>query len=800
MANSAKDGEVLYTIRADDSKLESDLEASEKKVKKSAEQTADSSAQAAKKSSETRKNTEEDVTRHHQEQNRHQEKNAEESYQKREGSAKNYGESLKNIAAGGARAIGAGMLAAGAAVAGIGVAAVNSANDLDKAMNQFAASTGIGTEETERYKKVMEDIYTNNFGESFEDIASKMGAVKQQIQDLDDTDLQKVTEGVYTLSDVFESDFNETLRGVDQLMTQFGISADEALDLMAAGSQAGLNYTDELGDNIAEYGGKFEQAGYSAEEYFQLLKNGTEGGAYNLDKVNDAINEVTTKLADGTIEENLGLFSQGTQEVFQAWKDGGATQKDVIDAIVGDIRNCTNEQEALTMASTAFGTMGEDANLDFIKSLTSVGDEFSNVKGKMDEMKEVKYDDLGSVFEGLKRAVEVLIIPLGEQLIPLLKDLLEEALPAIEEYLPVLIEKTGEFVQQLMPLIEEILPVLVETITFLGEPLLQLIEEILPVLLDVFSEIAPLLGNLIEEILPILVELFEKLVPPLVEIISELLPPLLEVVEALLPIFENVITLLDPIIGLFLDLLDPVVNLIQEGLVPLLEALQPIVDYITAALIPVLEFLMQVFLEVFEGIITDVKSSIDRITDIFENIVEFVQNVFAGNWRAAWENIKDIFANIVGGFADILKRPINFCIDLLNGFIDGINSIVIPEWVPLVGGLSPNIPHIPRLKIGMDYVPEDFYPAYLDEGEAVLTKEENRMYRDLGGLQGMYQLSSGTVDQTTVDIPEMDYERIGKEIAKAMEGMGVYMDSKPVGKMVTSVVNEELGRIERRKT
>lgn len=844
MANSAKDGEVLYTIRADDSKLESDLEASEKKVKKSAEQAADSSAQAARKSSETRKNTEEDVTRHHQEQNRQQEKNAEESYQKREGSAKNYGESLKNIAAGGAKAIGAGMLAAGAAVAGIGVAAVNSANDLDKAMNQFAASTGIGTEETERYKKVMEDIYTNNFGESFEDIASKMGAVKQQIQDLDDTDLQKVTEGVYTLSDVFESDFNETLRGVDQLMTQFGISADEALDLMAAGSQAGLNYTDELGDNIAEYGGKFEQAGYSAEEYFQLLKNGTEGGAYNLDKVNDAINEVTTKLADGTIEENLGLFSQSTQEVFQAWKDGGATQKDVIDAIVGDIRNCTNEQEALTMASTAFGTMGEDANLDFIKSLTSVGDEFSNVKGKMDEMKEVKYDDLGSVFEGLKRAVEVLIIPLGEQLIPLLKDLLEEALPAIEEYLPILIEKAGEFVQQLMPLIEEILPVLVETITSLGEPLLQLIDEILPVLLDVFSEIAPLLrdlaeeilqvlleafseiapllgdlvkeilpilletfseiapllGNLIEEILPILVELFEKLVPTLVEIISELLPPLLEVVEALLPIFESVIDLLDPIIGLFLDLLDPVVDLIQEGLVPLLEALQPIVDYITAALIPVLEFLMQVFLEVFEGIITDVKSSIDRITDIFENIVEFVQNVFAGNWRAAWENIKDIFANIVGGFADILKRPINFCIDLLNGFIDGINSIVIPEWVPLVGGLSPNIPHIPRLKIGMDYVPEDFYPAYLDEGEAVLTKEENRLYRDLGGLQGMYQLSSGAADQTTVDIPEIDYERIGKETAKAMEGMGVYMDSKPVGKMVTSVVNEELGRIERRKT
>ena len=84
-----------------------------------------------------------------------------------------------------------------------------------------------------------------------------MAAVKQQMGDLDQTDLQKVTEGVFALSDTFETDFNETLRGVNQLTKQFGITAEEALDLMASGSQQGLNYTDELGDNIAEYGGKF---------------------------------------------------------------------------------------------------------------------------------------------------------------------------------------------------------------------------------------------------------------------------------------------------------------------------------------------------------------------------------------------------------------------------------------------------------------------------------------------------------------------------------------------------------------
>ena len=79
-----------------------------------------------------------------------------------------------------------------------------------------------------------------------------------------------------------------------------------------------------LGDNLSEYSGKFAQAGYSASEYFQLLQNGLQGGAYNLDKVNDAVNEVTTRLADGTIGDSIDLYSQKTQSLFLAWQNGGS--------------------------------------------------------------------------------------------------------------------------------------------------------------------------------------------------------------------------------------------------------------------------------------------------------------------------------------------------------------------------------------------------------------------------------------------------------------------------------------------
>ena len=70
---------------------------------------------------------------------------------------------------------------------------------------------------------------------------------------------------------------NETMRGVNALMVNFGLDAQTAMDYIVKGSQNGLDKTQELGDNLSEYAGKFAQAGYSAEEYFQLLQNGLEG-------------------------------------------------------------------------------------------------------------------------------------------------------------------------------------------------------------------------------------------------------------------------------------------------------------------------------------------------------------------------------------------------------------------------------------------------------------------------------------------------------------------------------------------
>lgn len=307
----------------------------------------------------------------------------------------------------------------------------------ESAYNKFQAATGASTEEMQGFKEEMNDLYNSAFGDSLTDIGDKMAYIKQVTGETDPKKIRELTENVMTLEDTFGTDFNETIRGVKNLMEHFGIEATEAFDLYAKGCQEGLDYTGELGDNIAEYGGNFQQAGYSTEEYFQILKNGTANGAYNLDKVNDSINEVKNRIADGTIEENLSIFSENTQTLFKNWQNGEGTMKDVINSIVGDINNCQNEQEALTMAATAFGTMGEDANLKVVKSLTTVGDNFKDVKGTMNDVKKIRYDDVGTQFKELGRKMKTeLIQPLVKEALPYAKELGNFMIKNLDKIIP----------------------------------------------------------------------------------------------------------------------------------------------------------------------------------------------------------------------------------------------------------------------------------------------------------------------------------------------------------------------------
>ena len=311
------------------------------------------------------------------------------------------------------------------------------AQDAFLQMNDAATKASTYFDETgeaaEQSAAVIKNIYEKGVGDSMDSVANAVVMVKKNIENLDETDLTNLTEQAMTLDDLYGIDMNETLRGVNGLMVNFGMTAQEAMDYIVKGTQNGLDKTNELGDNLAEYSGKFAQAGYSAEEYFQILKNGLEGGAYNLDKVNDAINEVTTRLVDGTVEGALDIYSKKTQDVFKAWKDGKATQKDVINSIVNDIAGCQNQQEQLNMAATAFGTMAEDGSSKFITSLTTVGDTFNDVNDAAQNMFDNSTTD-SQTLESNMRKLQDALIPLGDMLTQLANEVLPPIVKAVKVF------------------------------------------------------------------------------------------------------------------------------------------------------------------------------------------------------------------------------------------------------------------------------------------------------------------------------------------------------------------------------
>ena len=300
----------------------------------------------------------------------------------------------------------------------VGDKAVSAYAETETAVSKVNAYFGETGEAAEASAEIVKNVYGSGVGQSMDAVAEAVIMVKKNLGDLGDTDLTNLTKQALTLEELYGIDMNDTLRGVNSLMKQYGLTAQEAMDYIVRGTQNGLDKTNELGDNLSEYAGKFEQAGYSASEYFQLLQNGLQGGAYNLDKVNDAINEVTTRLADGTIGDAIDLYSQKTQSLFLAWQNGEATQKQVIDSIVADIGSCTSQQEALNMAAQAFGTMAEDGNLKFITSLTSMGETYDSVAGSAQNLFSQTQTPMQEM-EANTRKLQQALVPLGEKIVEL---------------------------------------------------------------------------------------------------------------------------------------------------------------------------------------------------------------------------------------------------------------------------------------------------------------------------------------------------------------------------------------------
>lgn len=226
-------------------------------------------------------------------------------------------------------AVGDALKEAGAAATTVGGAltgTVISANSEEKALNSLQAQTGLTAEEMTKYKDVLEEVYKGNFGESQEEVANVLALIKQTTNETNPSKLKDMTENLFTLRDTYDYDFVETLRAVNMLMEQFGITGEDAFNLIAQGSQKGLNKNGDLLDTINEYSVHYKQLGYDANEFFNSLENGSKAGTFSIDKLGDAMKEFGIRSKDTTSSTQegftlLGYGAKASAEDIQKAKD-----------------------------------------------------------------------------------------------------------------------------------------------------------------------------------------------------------------------------------------------------------------------------------------------------------------------------------------------------------------------------------------------------------------------------------------------------------------------------------------------
>ena len=223
----------------------------------------------------------------------------------------------------------------------------------------------------------------------------------KQLTGLSGNELKQFRNEVQAISDTFGKDFRETLNTANALTRQFGISTDEAVSLLKEGLISGADVSGEFLQNVREYSTFFKEAGLNADEFIAIVSQTNKDGLFS-DKGIDAIKEATIRLremttATSTALENIGLDSKQVQKDLVS---GSKTIFDVIREISARLGELPENSAAVGAAiADIFGSPGEDAGLQYLKTLKDIDTSMQTVIKSSGELGELQRARINSEIE-----------------------------------------------------------------------------------------------------------------------------------------------------------------------------------------------------------------------------------------------------------------------------------------------------------------------------------------------------------------------------------------------------------------
>lgn len=399
-----------------------------------------------------------------------------------------------------------------------------------------------------------------------------------------------------------------------------------------------------------------------AQALQQKISSIVQMGAGAIGKAQNIAGKITGGIG-GAIGKGIGAISGAAGNLVTGTIGSGGL--DLISAVGGNIASLTSRlPAAANLIGTAFGPLTGifgsilSSALPIVAVVSSIIAVISIMGDHLDDVRAAIGNVFGeqglAVFDGAKAAIQNVGDTIAQAFSP-------EKLATVRSAITGMFgEGAGAAFDGVVQIVQSVVGVLGQLVTFSTT-------YVKPIITEIF-------GFVTQTVLPGIMQAFSTAAPYISQIVSGLGSVILQVATMIAQAIQAAL---------------PVVMAVIQGVLAAFQVAVPVI------------------LSVVQSLVASFQAIVASIQGVFDGLIAFVTGVFTGNWSQAWEGVKQIFGNAFNALVELAKVPINAVIALINGAIDGINSLTgggisIPDWVPVAGGqtFSLKLNKIPALAHG----------------------------------------------------------------------------------------------------
>lgn len=399
-----------------------------------------------------------------------------------------------------------------------------------------------------------------------------------------------------------------------------------------------------------------------AQALQQKISSIVQMGAGAIGKAQNIAGKITGGIG-GAIGKGIGALSGAAGNLVTGTIGSGGL--DLISAVGGNIASLTSRlPAAANLIGTAFGPLTGifgsilSSALPIVAVVSSIIAVISIMGDHLDDVRATIGNVFGeqglAVFDGAKAAIQNVGDTIAQAFSP-------EKLATVRSAITGMFgEGAGAAFDGVVQIVQSVVGVLGQLVTFSTT-------YVKPIITEIF-------GFVTQTVLPGIMQAFSTAAPYISQIVSGLGSVILQVATMIAQAIQAAL---------------PVIMAVIQGVLAAFQVAVPVI------------------LSVVQSLVASFQAIVASIQGVFDGLIAFVTGVFTGNWSQAWEGVKQIFGNAFNALVELAKVPINAVIALINGAIDGINSLTgggisIPDWVPVAGGqtFSLKLNKIPALAHG----------------------------------------------------------------------------------------------------